>query len=71
MNFGHAAEAPGTVLQAEAAGVVVATGGGGVVALREVVPAGGRRMLAVDWVRGRGVSKGDRFGDVADPAAQG
>ena len=70
-DFGHAAEAPGMVLQAEAAGVVVATGGGGVVALREVVPAGGRRMLAVDWVRGRGVSKGDRFGDVADPAAQG
>lgn len=59
--------APGTVLAADPAdGIVVATGGGAV-RVREVQPPGKRRMTAAEWVRGRGVSRGDRFGE--DPAA--
>jgi methionyl-tRNA formyltransferase len=52
---------PGTVLEARADGVVVACGEGSVV-VREVQPPGKRRMNAADWVRGRGVAVGDRFG---------
>jgi methionyl-tRNA formyltransferase len=54
--------APGEVLEADPqAGIVVATGDG---ALRigEVQPPGKRRMGAGEWVRGRGVAAGDRFG---------
>jgi methionyl-tRNA formyltransferase len=58
--FGARGE-PGTVLAADDAGVLVACGTGGVL-LREVQPPGKRRMRAADWVRGRGVSAGDRFG---------
>ena len=57
-------EEPGTVLRAEAndptAGVLVACGRGAVW-VREVKPAGKRRMTASEWVRGRGVAVGDRF----------
>jgi len=58
------AEEPGTVLRAEAndptEGVLVACGRGAVW-VREVKPAGKRRMTASEWVRGRGVAVGDRF----------
>jgi methionyl-tRNA formyltransferase len=54
---------PGTVMEADAeAGVLVATGAGAV-RVREVQPPGKRRMGAGEWVRGRGVAAGERFGD--------
>jgi methionyl-tRNA formyltransferase len=56
------AGAPGTVLAADRGGVTVACGGGAV-RIQEVQPPGKRRMSADEWVRGRGVSVGDRFGD--------
>jgi methionyl-tRNA formyltransferase len=52
---------PGTVLAADEEGVLVAAGRGAV-RVREVQPPGKRRMSAGEWVRGRGVSVGDRFG---------
>jgi len=56
-----AAVAPGTIVQANG-GLVVATGGSGTVRLAEVQPSGGRRMGASDWIRGRRVDAGARFG---------
>ncbi len=53
---------PGEVLQADERGVVIACGFAAV-RVGEVQPPGKRRMPAADWVRGRGVSVGDRFGD--------
>lgn len=52
---------PGEVLVADGDGVVIACGLGAV-RVREVQPPGKRRMPAGDWVRGRGVAVGDRFG---------
>ncbi|HEX7118060.1 MAG TPA: methionyl-tRNA formyltransferase [Longimicrobiales bacterium] len=56
--------APGTVLEADASdptqGLFVACGAGAVY-VREVKPAGKRRMTASEWVRGRGPETGDRF----------
>jgi methionyl-tRNA formyltransferase len=62
-DFAHAA-APGTVL--EVAGTDVAEGmrvacGTGAVLIREVKPAGKRRMTTAEWVRGRGINAGDRL----------
>ncbi len=52
----------GTVVAATAEdGVVVATGEGGV-SFHEVQPPGKRRMPAADWINGRGVEPGQRFG---------
>ncbi len=56
-------ESPGTVLVAGAEpeeGLLVACGVDAVW-LREVQPAGRRRMRVGDWIRGRGVAEGDRF----------
>jgi methionyl-tRNA formyltransferase len=54
--------APGTVLDADAdAGVLIAAGEGAV-RVREVQPAGKRRMTAAEWVRGRGIRTGQRLG---------
>ena len=55
------APAPGTVLTADADGLVVATGRGAVRVL-EVHPAGRKRQSAGAWVRGRGVAVGDVLG---------
>lgn len=53
---------PGTVLAAmPEEGVLVAAGEGGV-SFREVQPPGKRRMDASDWIHGRGVEPGQRFG---------
>lgn len=56
---------PGTVLDAspsrDADGMLVACGAGAV-RVREVKPAGRRRMTAADWLMGRGASAGDRLG---------
>lgn len=51
---------PGTVLAADADGIVVACGSGAV-RLAEVHPAGQKRLAAAQWVRGRGVAIGDHF----------
>ena len=52
---------PGEVLAVDGEGVLVACGIGAVL-VREVQPPGKRRMAAGEWVRGRGVAVGDRFG---------
>jgi methionyl-tRNA formyltransferase len=52
---------PGEVLATDSEGVLVACGIGAVL-VREVQPPGKRRMAAGEWVRGRGVAVGDRFG---------
>jgi methionyl-tRNA formyltransferase len=51
--------APGTVLSADQQLVIAC--GDGALALREVQPAGRNRMPAEAWVRGRGVSAGQRL----------
>ncbi|CAN5642435.1 methionyl-tRNA formyltransferase [soil metagenome] len=52
---------PGEVLAAdEEVGVLIAAGQNAV-RVREVQPAGRRRMLAEEWIRGRGVALGQRF----------
>lgn len=57
----HAGE-PGRVLEADpAVGVLIACGEHAV-RVREVQPAGKRRMSAGEWIRGRGVEVGQRFG---------
>ncbi len=56
------AQEPGVVASADPrAGLVVATGSG-LLRVGEVQPAGKRRMEAVEWIRGRGVTEGARFG---------
>jgi methionyl-tRNA formyltransferase len=52
---------PGVVSLADPRrGLEVATGSGRLV-IGEVQPAGKRRMSAVDWIRGRGITSGRRF----------
>ncbi|HKG92553.1 MAG TPA: methionyl-tRNA formyltransferase [Gemmatimonadaceae bacterium] len=58
---GAGCAAPGEVLDIDGAGMLVACGRGSV-RVREVQPAGKRRLPVPDWARGRGVSVGDRFG---------
>ena len=50
----------GTVLETDEMGMIVACGDGAV-AVREVHPAGKRRMAALDWAQGRGVAVGDSW----------
>ena len=52
---------PGAVLAADEEGVLIAAGEDAV-RVREVQPPGKRRMRAAEWVHGRGVAVGDRFG---------
>lgn len=56
----HAGE-PGTVLEVDPEVGVLVAAGQEAVRLREVQPAGKRRMGAGEWVTGRGVRVGDRF----------
>ena len=51
--------APGTVL--EAGELLLLATGDGPLAIEEVQPSGKARMLAVEWIRGRGVEAGQRF----------
>lgn len=53
---------PGEVLEADPREGVVIACGTGAVRVREAQPPGKRRMAAGDWVRGRGVAVGERFG---------
>ena len=55
------AGAAGEVLEAGDDGLLVACGEGAV-RIAEVHPAGKKRIAAAQWVRGRGVQVGDRFG---------
>jgi methionyl-tRNA formyltransferase len=59
----HAA-APGTVLAVEpsdaARGILVACGSGSLW-IRELQPAGKRRMTTIEWIRGRRIKAGDAF----------
>jgi methionyl-tRNA formyltransferase len=52
--------APGTVLSTD--GGLVVKCGRGAVRIADVQPSGKSRMSGAEWVRGRGVSVGDRFG---------
>ena len=52
--------APGTVVVADASGLVIAAAADAV-AFGEVQPPGRRRMPARDWIAGRQVSEGDHF----------
>jgi methionyl-tRNA formyltransferase len=57
----HHEERPGTVLNVSAtdvAGGMRVACGTGTVLIREVKPAGRRRMTTADWVRGRGIEAG-------------
>jgi len=60
---------PGTVLAAGNAGIVVACGAGAYRVV-EVQAAGGRRMAASDYLRGRPLSPGERLG-ASDPGPEG
>ena len=53
--------APGTVLDVDAEVGVLIAAGQEAVRVREVQPAGKRRMDAGEWIRGRGVRIGDRL----------
>lgn len=51
---------PGAVVRIDEGGLLVACGSGGV-RCTYVHPAGKRRLAALDWAQGRGVSVGDNF----------
>lgn len=53
--------APGEVLETDPEVGVLIAAGRDAVRVREVQPAGRRRMDAAEWIRGRGVQVGDRF----------
>lgn len=52
---------PGRALAVDESGLLVACGAGAV-HITYVHPAGGRRVTALEWAQGRGVTVGDRFG---------
>lgn len=52
---------PGEVLEAGASGLLIACSEGSV-RIADVHPAGRKRLAAAQWVRGRGVQVGERFG---------
>jgi methionyl-tRNA formyltransferase len=56
------AAVPGEVLDADARRGLLVSCGSGAVRFREAQPPGRRRMEAGEWVRGRGVSAGERLG---------
>jgi len=54
--------APGTVVSAGSDGLVVASGGGTALTVLEIQPEGNRTMTAQEFLAGRAVAEGDRFG---------
>lgn len=56
----HSGE-PGTVLEADPEVGLLVAAGEDAVRVREVQPAGRRRMAAGDWIAGRGAAAGDRL----------
>ena len=59
---GASAGAPGTVAQADKAGLVVACGGGGGLRIHELQLEGGRRLTAAEFLAGHRLQTGDRLG---------
>ncbi|OLO40841.1 methionyl-tRNA formyltransferase [Alkalihalophilus pseudofirmus] len=57
------AEAPGTVIAVEEDGFIVRTGNEIAIKVTELQPAGKKRMLAQQFLRGAGITTGDRLGD--------
>ncbi|HET7275404.1 MAG TPA: hypothetical protein VFI91_09600, partial [Longimicrobiaceae bacterium] len=54
---------PGDVLDLDdEVGALIAAGDDSAVRIREVQPAGKRRMSTGEWIRGRGIRVGQRFG---------
>lgn len=62
----EAADLPGTVVAADAAGFVVACGGPSRLAIRQVVPEGRRLMSAAEFLRGSSVRIGSRLAGADD-----
>jgi len=62
---GGADAAPGTILSADAAGIVVACGAGSRLVVRRLVPEGRKSMSAAEFLRGHGLFSAARFGDPA------
>jgi methionyl-tRNA formyltransferase len=64
-SAGHAAEpavAPGSILSADATGLVVACGEHTRLVVRRLVPEGKRSMSAAEFLRGHALFSGARFG---------
>ncbi len=57
--------APGTILSADDAGIVVACGAGTRLVIRRLVPEGRKSMSAAEFLRGRGLFSSARFGGPA------
>lgn len=53
--------APGTILEADPRSGLVVAARGSAIRIGAVKPAGGRRMSAAAWIRGRGAAEGGRF----------
>jgi len=66
----HAVEEspPGTILAADPAVGLLVRMGDGAVWVRELQAAGGKRMAATDYLRGRGMRVGERLGDYYEEA---
>ena len=62
--------APGTVLETDAGGIVVACGEGSL-RIAELQPAGGRRMSAAAFVAGRRIARGGQFSTPETGSASG
>ena len=58
----HPAQPPGTIVRARADEIVVACGDGTALRVLEVQPEGRRTMTAREFLAGRGVAEGTRFG---------
>lgn len=58
---GSLAQAPGTVIRCDETGLVV-TASPGAIGITEIQPLGGRRMTAAEFLRGRRLAPGTRFG---------
>jgi methionyl-tRNA formyltransferase len=58
---GHTGD-PGEVLAVDEAGLLVGAGDDAAVRIAYVHPAGRRRLAALDWAQGRGVTVGERMG---------
>ena len=50
----------GTVICADKRGILVACGGGAVL-ITELIPSGGKKMRAADFVNGRKIKVGDKL----------
>jgi methionyl-tRNA formyltransferase len=60
----HAVGVPGTIVQADAAGIRVLTGDG-VLTLTRLQAEGGKILAAGDFLNGHKLAAGDRLGDEA------